>query len=106
MLYARGVGLAKDVAYLKQQGHIQEKQGAMKQRPWMKQCCLWGEYSHYFTHPAQDYTNFHSHFNKKENMRMWEKTGDPHREQDKVNKGKITGEKLKENKERKLVKVN
>ena len=30
---------------------------------------------HYFTHPAQDYTNSHSHFNKKENenMRTWER---------------------------------
>ena len=40
MLYARRVGLAEDVAYtlnhpplLKQQGHIQEKQKAMNQRP-------------------------------------------------------------------------
>ena len=39
MLYARCVGLAEDVAYplkpplLKQQGHIQEKQKAMNQRP-------------------------------------------------------------------------
>ena len=35
MLYARGVGLAKAVAYpalLKQQGHIQEKQRAMNQK--------------------------------------------------------------------------
>ena len=50
MLYARGVGLTKVVAYsvtpsplLKQQNHIQEKQGAMNQKPWMKQCWLWGE---------------------------------------------------------------
>ena len=39
MLYARRVGLAKDLSYplkpplLKQQGHIQEKQKAMNQRP-------------------------------------------------------------------------
>ena len=29
--------------FLKQQSHIQEKQRAMNQRPWMKQCCPWGE---------------------------------------------------------------
>ena len=48
MLYARRVGLAKNVACqlkhpsLKQQDHIQENQKAMNQKPWMKQC-LWRE---------------------------------------------------------------
>ena len=46
------------------------------------------EKSHYFTHPTQDTTNSHPHFNQ------WEKNGDvkrkwdPHWEQEKVNKGK------------------
>ena len=50
MFYTHCVGLAEVVAYPlkppplpKQQGHIQEKQKAMNQRPWMKKCCLWGE---------------------------------------------------------------
>ena len=46
MLYARHVGLAEDVVYplkpplLKKQGHIQEKQKTMNQRPWVKHYCL------------------------------------------------------------------
>ena len=54
------------------------------------------EKSHYFTHPAQDTTNSHSHFNQKERMGTWEKKRDSHLEKEKVNKEKKTGEKLKE----------
>ena len=50
MLFSEGVGLTKDLTYplkalnlLKQHGYIQGKQRAMNQRPWMKQCCVWGE---------------------------------------------------------------
>ena len=28
---------------------------------------------HYFTHPAEDHTNFHLHFNQRERMGKWEK---------------------------------
>ena len=50
---------------LKKQGHIQEKQKAMNQRPWLRQCCLWREKKyHHFSHPARDYANSHPHFNK------------------------------------------
>ena len=69
MLSAQRVGLAEDLAYplnpplLKQQGHIQEKQGAMKQRPeWNNAANEEKENSHYFTHLAPC-TNFHPHFN-------------------------------------------
>ena len=48
--------------------------------------------SYYFTHPAQDASNSHSHFNQRERI--------PHREQEKGNK---TVRKLKESK---LVKLN
>ena len=78
MFYALSVGLVKKVAYplnphyLEQQGNIQEKQEAMNQRPWMKQCCLWGEKS---------LTISHTHFNQREG-----KKGNPHREQEKGKK--------------------
>ena len=51
------------------------KAKTVNQRPWIKQYCLWNkrEKSYYFTHPTQDTTNSHSHFNQKERMGTWEK---------------------------------
>ena len=91
MLYAYYVALSKDIAYslkppplLKQQGHIQEKQRAMNQRPWKKQCCLWvvtkvSLFHTTSTGPHQFPPPFHGVIRKR---------GDPHHEQEKVNKGK------------------
>ena len=90
MLYVWGVRLAKDVAYsLKRPCSQVIRSYPGKVRIWMKQFCLWGEKkSHYFTHPAQDTTNFHPHFNQRERIETWEKRGDPHREQVKIKKKK------------------
>ena len=38
-----GLAPIKTHPLLKQHGHIQKKKRAMNQKPWMKQCCLWGE---------------------------------------------------------------
>ena len=77
MPYARCVGLTPPL--LKQQGHIQEKQRAMNQRPWMRQCCLWGERKVSLFHtPSRGPHQFPPHFNQRERMGKWEKTEDPH----------------------------
>ena len=49
MLYARGLGIAKNVAYplnpssSQATGSHPGKAKSYEPRPWMKQCCLWGE---------------------------------------------------------------
>ena len=94
MLYTQHVGLAKDVAYplnppplLKQQGHIQEKQKAMNQRPWMKQCCPWRErrVSPFHT-PSTGLHQFPPPFQQKRKNEDVRNRGDQHQEQEKVNK--------------------
>ena len=47
---------------------------------------------HYFTHPAQDYTNSYPYFNKRDDVKN---RGDQHQEQEKVNKGKKQDESQK-----------
>ena len=66
MLYAWGMGLAKDVRYsLKPLSPQAARSHPGKTRSY-KPKALWGERkSHYFTHPAQDTTNSHPHFNRK-----------------------------------------
>ena len=101
MLYAYYVALSKDIAYslkppplLKQQGHIQEKQRAMNQRPWMIQCCLWGKREVPLFHtPSTGLRQFPPPIQPKEKEWGHGKKGDPHQEQEKVNKEK-TREKL------------
>ena len=92
MLYAQCVGFAKDVAYplnpplLKKQSHIQEKQRAMNQRPWMKQC-LWVERKVSLFHTLS--TGLHQFpppFQQKRKNENVKNRGDQHQEQEKVNK--------------------
>ena len=85
---------AKTTTLLKQQGHIQKKQRAMN-HSWMKQCCLWGVRKVFHT-PSTGQHQFPPNFNQRKNRDM-RKREDPHQEQEK-NKGKKTGEELKENK--------
>ena len=50
------------------------KERPINQRLWIKQCCLEEkEKYNYITHPAEDHTNFHLHYNQKEKMGTWEK---------------------------------
>ena len=98
-----GLAPTKAPPLLQQQGHIQEKQRAMNQRPWMKQCCLWGErkislFHTFIRGPHQ----FPPPFQPKRKNKDIRKIGDSHPDQEKVNKEK-TGGKLKENKIIKLI---
>ena len=83
MLYELRVGLAKDVAYpLKQQCyiHIQKKQKAVNQRPWMKQCSLWRErkVSLFLYLPSTGLYQFLPLFQQKRNNEDVRNRGDQH----------------------------
>ena len=93
MLSAQRVGLAEDLAYplnpplLKQQGHIQEKEKTMNQRPRMKQCCLWRERKvPPFHAPRTGLHQFPLPFQQKKKNEDVRNRGDEHQEQEKVNK--------------------
>ena len=76
---------------LKQEGHIQEKQRAINQRPWMKQCCLWGKRKVSLFHTpsrGQDQLSTALSFNQRRKNGDMKNRGDPHQEQEKVKIGK------------------
>ena len=74
---------------LKQQGHIQEKQKVMNQRPWMKQCCPWEERKVSLFHtPSRGPHQFPLPFQPKRKNGDMRKREYPHQEQEKVNKRK------------------
>ena len=56
---------------------MQGVRGSKSKELWNNAAYEEKEKYYYFTHPAQDHTNFHLHFNQREIMRSWEK-GDPH----------------------------
>ena len=75
MLYARGVGIAKNVAYPLTIPLLKEKVTPRKSKKvWTKgpewNNAAYGEIKkpHCFTHPAQDTTYSHLHFNQRERM--------------------------------------
>ena len=80
MLYAQCVGLAEDIAYpLKPPFFSSNKVKSRKSKKLWTKGPEWNnaayeekEKYHYFTHPAQDYTNSNSHFNLRERMGPWE----------------------------------
>ena len=79
MFNARGVGLAKNVAYpLKIHNFLSNKVTSRKSKELWTKDPEWNnaayeekERYHYFRHPAQDTTNSHSHFNQRERMEIW-----------------------------------
>ena len=78
MLYAQRMRVAEDVVYPLKPFSSNKFTFRKRKKLWTKDT-EWNnaayeekEKYHYFTHPAQDYTNSHPHFNKGERMRMWE----------------------------------
>ena len=79
MLYVRCVGLTKDVVCSLAPSSQATRSHPEKSKELWTKGLEWNnaayeekEKYHYFTHPAQDYTNSHPHFNKSERMRTWE----------------------------------
>ena len=76
MLYTQGVGLAKNVAYAlkpplfpnKKVTSWTSKKLWTKGSEWNNAAYEEKEKYHYFTHSAEDHTNFHPHFNQREKM--------------------------------------
>ena len=94
IIYARGVGLAEDVAYLLESSSNKVTSRKIKELwtkvpEWNNAAYEEQEKSHYFTHPAHDTTNSHPHFNQREKKnRGLRNKGDLQQEQEKVNKEK------------------
>ena len=112
MLYAQNVGLAKNVVYPLNPFFSSNKVTSRKSKKLWTKDPKWNnaayeekKKSHYFTHPAQDTTNSHPHFNQREKNGDVRKKADPHWKQEKVKKKRNNSRKVKL-KQISLVKLN